>query len=343
MPPCTMCVYEISYVAVLRADAKGGRQLARSELYISSARPPVRNMASSSSPPIPKTSYHARSISLPPRPHPLIPEIDEHLCRLGASEAISSSSSITDKLTSLNSLYDCMENLLLLSLSRQALVQHQNQKWVNEVADGYLLLLDLCSVAEDALLQTKEGVQELQSTLRRRPYGEHGAANEVTEYLASRKKVKKVVSKSLRDLKSKQRKCDFSISEKKPETVALVCILREVEVATLTVLESLLSSIAGPKMQSNTSKWSLVSRLMHSKRVESEEEKAEFSEFEKIDAEFQTYISQKTSKSFNIHAENMKNLLGNLELSIQDLDGGVECLFRRLIKTRVSLLNILNH
>ena len=131
---------EIPYVSfpsyIYRADAKGGRQLARSELYISSARPPVRNMASSSSPPIPKTSYHARSISLPPRPHPLIPEIDEHLCRLGASEAISSSSSITDKLTSLNSLYDCMENLLLLSLSRQALVQHQNQKWVNEVADG---------------------------------------------------------------------------------------------------------------------------------------------------------------------------------------------------------------
>ena len=298
-------------------------------------------MASSS--PIHKTSYHARSISLPSRPHPLIPQIDAHLCILRASEATSSSSSITDKLSSLENLYDCMENLLLLPLSRQALVQHQNQKWVNEVADGYLLLLDVCSVAEDALLQTKEGVQELQSTLRRRPYGEHGAANEVAEYLASRKKVKKVISKSLRDLKSKQRKCDFSISEKEPETVALVCILREVEVATLTVLESLLSSIAGPKMQSNTSKWSLVSRLMHSKRVESEEEKAEFGEFEKVDAAFQTHISQKTSKSFNIKAENVQNLLGNLELSIQDLDGGVECLFRRLIKTRVSLLNILNH
>ena len=328
---------------IYRADAKGGRQLARSELYISSARPPVRNMASSSSPPIPKTSYHARSISLPPRPHPLIPEIDEHLCRLGASEAISSSSSITDKLISLNSLYDCMENLLLLPLSQQALVQHQNKKCVIEVADGYLLLLDVCSVAKDALLQTKERVQELQSTLRRRPCGSHGAENEIGEYIASRKKVKKVIHKSLRDLKSKQRKYDFPITEKEHETMGLVCILREVEAATLTVLESLLSSIAGPKMQSKTSKWSLVSRLVQPKRVESEEEKAEFSEFEKVDAEFQTYISQKTSKSFNIHAENVKNLLGNLELSIQDLDGGVECLFRRLIKTRVSLLNILNH
>ncbi|KAJ9682434.1 hypothetical protein PVL29_018365 [Vitis rotundifolia] len=188
-----------------------------------------------------------------------------------------------------------MENLLLLLLSQQALVvQHQNQKCIIEVADGYLLLLDVCSVAKDALLQTKERVQELQSTLRRRQCGEQGAANEFGEYIASRKKVKKV------------------------------------EAATLTVLESLLSFI-------------VVSRLIHSKRVESEEEKSEFNEFEKADATFQIHISQKTSKSFNIQAENVQNLLGNLELSIQDLDGGVESLFRRLIKTRVSLLNIFNH
>jgi len=37
------------------------------------------------------------------------------------------------------------------------------------------------------------------------------------------------------------------------------------------------------------------------------------------------------------------NLLGKLEPIFQDLEEGLECLFRGLIKTRVSLLNILNH
>ena len=165
--------------------------------------------------------------------------------------------------------------MLPLPLSQQSLVQKKNQKWANEVADGYLLLLDVRSVVKDTLLRAKERVQELQSSLPRRSYGSHGAA----EYLASRKKVKKMTQKSSRDLKSKQRKCDLSISEKEHETVAVVCIFREVEASTLIVLESLLSSISGPKKRSKTRKWTVVSRLMHSKRVESEEEIAEFSIF----------------------------------------------------------------
>ena len=67
-------------------------------------RPSIGKRASSSS--IPKTSYHARSISLPSRPHPLIPQIDEHLCGLRTSEATSSSSSMTQKLRSLENLYE---------------------------------------------------------------------------------------------------------------------------------------------------------------------------------------------------------------------------------------------
>ena len=35
--------------------------------------------------------------------------------------------------------------------------------------------------------------------------------------------------------------------------------------------------------------------------------------------------------------------LGTLEVSIEGLDNGLECMFRDLIKTRASLLNIISH
>jgi hypothetical protein len=35
--------------------------------------------------------------------------------------------------------------------------------------------------------------------------------------------------------------------------------------------------------------------------------------------------------------------LGKLELNVQDLEEVIECLSRRIVKTRVSVLNILNH
>ncbi|WRX13740.1 hypothetical protein QQP08_006227 [Theobroma cacao] len=46
-----------------------------------------------SSPPNPKPLFHARSDSLPSRPHLFRSQLEEHLCRLRATDASSSSSS----------------------------------------------------------------------------------------------------------------------------------------------------------------------------------------------------------------------------------------------------------
>ncbi|KAK9287273.1 hypothetical protein L1049_015686 [Liquidambar formosana] len=135
-----------------------------------------------------KTRHHARSISLPTRSHPLIPKFNEHLCRLKASEACSpSSTSIGHELSGVADLHDCVDGLLILPLTQLALAQESHRKWVDDLLDGSLRLFDVCSTARDALSQTKEHAQELQSIFRRRRGNEVGIAKEVGEYLSCRK------------------------------------------------------------------------------------------------------------------------------------------------------------
>ncbi|CAN1276155.1 hypothetical protein LINPERPRIM_LOCUS15932 [Linum perenne] len=111
------------------------------------------------------TTFHARSNSFPSRPHPIVSEFDEQLCRLRQSQAAStsSSSSISHKLSGLQDVYDCVDKLIQLPSTQQAMIHDQN-----ELLDGSLRMLDMCNTAKDALSQMKESVVELQSAIRRR-------------------------------------------------------------------------------------------------------------------------------------------------------------------------------
>ena len=109
------------------------------------------------------------------------------------------------------------------------------------------------------------------------------------------------------------------------------------------VFESLLTFMAKPKLKLKSSSWILVSKLVHLKRVACEGEETNANEFQMADATLQSLISHKTRKSnYSVHIENVQTWLGKLESNIQDLEEVLECLSRRLLKTRVSLLNILN-
>ncbi|GKV34756.1 hypothetical protein SLEP1_g43101 [Rubroshorea leprosula] len=279
-------------------------------------------------------STDSRSNSLPAKLHPVISQVDEHLSRLRTSESASTSSSIRKRLSSLQDLHECIGKLLQLPLTQQALAQEQSEKWVEEMLDGSLRILDACSTAKDSLLHTKECLRELQSIMRRKRGGETAFLIEVRKYLASRKVMKKANQKVLKNLKGMDNKCNND-----DETLAMVRMFKEIEGADITLFESLLSFISGEKVQSKASKWSLVSKLVHHKKVVCEQEEDE-NEFEKVDAALQFLIEHKDSNS---QIEDVQKELQNLDSCIQDLEEGLECLFRWLIRARVSILNILNH
>ncbi|CAL1398177.1 unnamed protein product [Linum trigynum] len=257
-------------------------------------------------------SFHARSNSLPTQSHPLISEIEEQVCRLRQSQAAStSSSSIGHNLDSLQVVYDCVDQLFQLPTTQQALIN--DQKCFNELLDGSLRLLDLCNTAKDALSEMKESVAELQSAIRRRQGGLEG---ETRRYLKSRKTVMKAIQKVLKGMDSKK-----STSSSNVETIST---LKGVESAVVDVLECLLSFIS--QSTSKPTSWSFVSKL---KRVAAASSENEFTD---VDASLK---AARSSEEIQLH-------LKNLQPCIQDLEEGVECLFRRLIKTRASILNIQN-
>ncbi|CAN1134732.1 hypothetical protein LINPERPRIM_LOCUS15922 [Linum perenne] len=258
------------------------------------------------------TTFHARSNSFPSRTHPLVSEFDEQLCRLRQSQAAStSSSSISHKLNGLQDVYDCVDKLIQLPSTQQAMIHDQN-----ELLDGSLRVLDMCNTAKDALSQLKESVAELQSAIRRR---QGDLIAETKRYLNSRKIVKKAIQKALRGIETRK-----STSSNSVEAISM---LREVESIVLEVLKSLLSFIT--QSNSKSSSWSLVSKMIASKK---DEVSANANEFAEVDA------CLKACKS----SEEIQALLKNLQPCIQDLEEGVESLFKCLIKTRASILNVNN-
>ncbi|XP_074293483.1 uncharacterized protein LOC141620537 [Silene latifolia] len=265
-------------------------------------------------------SHHTRSISLPSTSHPITAQFDEQLCRLRSSQAAStSSSSISHRLTSLAELYVVVDEMLQLPSNQQSLSN------IQAILDGSLCLIDACSTSRDVLQQSKEQLQNIQSVLRRRCGGELNITNEAAEYLKARKTVKKVVKKCLKNIKS-------------DEGDASEFFMNDVEEITLDIFRSLLSYIGGTKSHSKKS-WSLITKFIHN-NSEKEASVAQTSVFDAVDA---TLGSLDYQKKTSVSTQNLRNQMANLVTEIEELDQVLECLFRHLVKTRSTLLNILSN
>ncbi|KAF7810870.1 uncharacterized protein G2W53_031846 [Senna tora] len=285
-----------------------------------------------------KTSQHNRSNSVPSAPHPVVSQLEEHFHRLNSSDSISTSScssSISQKLNALQEFHGCIHEMLRLPTTQRTLSQESCKIWTDELLEGSLKMLDICSTSKEALLQSKESIHELQSAARRkRSGGEKALAIEGGKYLSSRKNVKKAIKKALENLKGNKKKEAILLSSsnmEESESFSMIRRFKEAEDVTLAILGSLLCFISGLRVQPKQRRWS-VSKLMKPKRVGCDFENSNTNEFEKVDTTLLSLLCHKP--------QDFQNHMENLELSIEVLEAGIEQLQRQLIRIRVSLLNI---
>ncbi|KAL7155595.1 hypothetical protein ABFS83_03G086000 [Erythranthe nasuta] len=261
-------------------------------------------------------NFHSRSNSFPSQSHPTIESVENQLCRLRDSE----STSVCSNLASLRNLHERINDLIQMPSVQQTLSQGN---WINELLEGSLKLVDLCSLSREIMCLTKESVQDLESSIRRNK-AETATSADVSAYVASRKKITKMVNKSIKNLKS--------FNHKSTTDNDLLTMLKETESHDLSVLKSVLILLSGENKRSNQTSWSLLSKFTaQNSRVCSESGAEDLSSLN----------IEKSTK--NMDSKNMLKKLKSSEMTIQEIEEGLEALFRSLVKTRVSLLNVLSH
>ncbi|XP_019172101.1 PREDICTED: uncharacterized protein LOC109167535 [Ipomoea nil] len=203
---------------------------------------------------------HIRSISFPSRSHPSIQKVEEELTKLKTLQvsAAPEAATISSGLLGLEQLYKCMDDLLNLPQTLQALTQYQNKKWVNGILEKSIKLLDICGLARDSISQLTEHLRDLQSSLRRRK----GDSSIEARYTSFIKKMNKDAKKSIAAIK----KIDDEIDGSTPLDVhrdisSVIKALREASAVSTSIFQSVLLFLSVPILKPKPSRWSLVSKL----------------------------------------------------------------------------------
>ncbi|BAT99912.1 hypothetical protein LR48_Vigan06g055700 [Vigna angularis] len=284
--------------------------------------------------------FHIRSNSFPTGSHPSISRVEEELNKLKTWEATSTSTSksIGTGLSLLSDLHICLEDILNMASTQKLISNHQGEKCIEELLDGSVRILDICDITRDTLLQIKENVESLHSALRRRK-GDSSIERIVAEYTLFSKKMKKNAKKLMTTLKQMENKFGVSpVLDEDQQLVSLIRVVREVIGTNMSVFQSLLAFLVVPASKSKATKWVLVAKLMHKGVIACEEKQKNLNELQCVEASLSSLLSEGTNVA-NMEAANER--LEALENGIESIENGLESVFRRMVRTRACLLNIM--
>ncbi|XP_016505071.1 uncharacterized protein LOC107823001 [Nicotiana tabacum] len=256
-----------------------------------------------------------RSISLPVRSHPTTQRVEEALNKLNGLETsvAPTAETIFNSLLGLEELQKCMDDLLNSPQTLQILSQHQHGIWFEELLEKSVRILDVCGNTREIVSQYKENVRALQSSLRRRKRDSSAEAG-IARFTTFSKKMKKDAKRLV--LALKQVDCETFTSaflEADQETIAVIRALKEANAVCILVIQNILSLLSVPILKPKQPKWSLVSKLINSARIEHEG------------------LENNT---------NLETRLETVEAQLDSIEKGLEGTFRSLIRSRSLLLNV---
>nr|XP_043633438.1 uncharacterized protein LOC122604628 [Erigeron canadensis] len=285
-----------------------------------------------------------KSISLPCRSHPTTCEIEQLLNKIKTTISSPSAEVICSGLSQVVELYKCTDDLLNSSTTKVLMSNERNKKWVDELVDESMNLLDICGGIREMVSEIKDHIRDIHCVLRRRK-GVTVIEDNIVKYNCFRKKMKKDVKMMVTSLKQVDNMImDYGgsvvVDSDNHHLVALIKAVIGVSETTTFVFESLLLFFCAPVLKPN--RWSLVlSKLIHKGMVACEDKQEQgvvVNEFERIESTLRIYGSINEVDDVQI----AQCRLERLGAQIENMEIGLNEIYRCLVRTRVSFLNIIS-
>ncbi|KVI02972.1 uncharacterized protein LOC112512958 [Cynara cardunculus var. scolymus] len=289
------------------------------------------------------SKFQKKSISLPCRSHPSTLGVEEELNKIKASSSTKQSAdSISNGLSQLVELYNCLDDLLDSLATQNLISSHRKEIWVEEVMEESMKLLDVCSTARDVVLQMEEHVRDIQCALRRRK-SHTSVEDSIGKYKCFRKKTMKEAKVMIIHLKQSEKVMGLLADPDNHHLMAMIRVFMEVTEMTVIIFESLLMFLASPVTKRNG--WSVVVSKLISKRTmacqEDKKQEGITNELETLDVALFTILCDghvEWAEKTRIVQFKLEGLQGKM----MRIESGLECMFRRFVKTRTTLLNIIS-
>lgn len=281
-------------------------------------------------------SLHVRSCSLPcVRSHPLIPQLRDEINELRSWEnsrpdlitsAAAYSSWLVNGLTRLKSVLDSLDDVLQMPQTHDALSQRSDL--VEKLLENFLQFVDVFGIFQTFVLALKQELSGAHVAVRRKD------DSKLAVHVKSQKKIAKEMAKLISAVRSIE--CPTITINGHDEADEIPCVIRDVHeltgVVSAAVFDGVMRSLGSARRRSTS--WG---GFGFSRKGKGDVEEGTG------DVESMWGLMRKSAVEEKKQAALLMKKMKELDECVSGMEDGSERVFRSLICTRVSLLNILTH